>query len=294
MIKERQKKPDWLKVKLPSGDSYRHIKSQRVQLGLSTVCEQAQCPNLGECWESGTATFMLMGDICTRGCRFCSVQTAKTPPALDPDEPLKLAGTLRDLNLKYVVLTTVDRDDLPDQGAAHIRMCIEEVLRVKPGLIVEILMPDFQGKEGLIDEVALSGAQVVSHNVECIERQTSKIRDPRAGYRQSLNVLGYLKKEYPGLYTKSSLMVGWDETEQEILQTMQEIRYQGVDFLTIGQYLQPNKHKLPVEQYIHPDQFKSFEAKGLEMGFSYVASGPLVRSSYKAAEHYIRSMITSV
>jgi len=280
-----------LKVKLPTGENYRKIKSHSNQLGLATVCEEARCPNLGECWDTGTATFMLMGDTCTRGCRFCSVKTARLPPPLDTLEPEKLALTIKDLRLKYVVLTTVDRDDLEDQGAEHIRTCIESVFKAKPELIIEMLMPDFRGEPHLIDIVARSGAQVISHNVECVKRLSSKVRDPRAGYEQSLKVLRYLKQEHPNLYTKSSLMVGWDETEEEMLEAMQDIRDQGADFLTIGQYLQPNKFKLPVENYIHPDQFKIFEEKGLEMGFSYVASGPLVRSSYKAAEHYIHAMV---
>jgi lipoic acid synthetase len=293
-MNKRVRKPNWLKIKLPSGDAYQKIKSQRVQLGLSTVCEQGQCPNLGECWNLGTATFMLLGDFCTRACRFCSVKTAKNPPLPDIEEPYKLAKTIHQMHLKYAVLTTVDRDDLSDQGATHISHCIGKIIELNPKLIVEILMPDFQGQKTLIDEVARSGAQVISHNVECIPRLTSRVRDPRAGYQQSLQVLGYLKQKYPGLYTKSSLMLGWNETQEEVLETMLDIRQQGVDFLTIGQYLQPDKYKLPVENYIHPKQFDFFAKKGLELGFSHVASGPLVRSSYRAAEHYIQTVIRAV
>lgn len=291
---KRVPKPDWLKIKLPSGSNYKSIKNRQVQQGLATVCEEANCPNMGECWNSGTATFMLMGEVCTRGCRFCSVKTAKNPPPLDLDEPQKIAGTVTDLKLNYVVLTTVDRDDLPDQGANHIRLCVEEILKANPRVIVEILIPDFRGETDLLDIVAQSGAHVLSHNVECVERLTRKVRDPRAGYQQSLNVLRYLKEKYPRIYTKSSLMLGWDETEEEVLEAMQAIRDQKAEFLTLGQYLQPNRQKLPVEQYIHPDQFKKYETIGLEMGYQYVASGPLVRSSFRAGEHYMRAMIESV
>ncbi|MBU2515825.1 lipoyl synthase [bacterium] len=285
-------KPDWLRVKLPSGDNFRKIKSFHDQLGIKSVCKEANCPNRGECWNTGTASFMLMGDTCTRGCRFCAVKTSKNPPALDPSEPKKLAETLSNLNLNYVVLTTVDRDDLPDQGANHITRCIKEIKTRLPDLIIEALIPDFRGIPELLDIVSHSGAEVISHNIECTRTMTQKVRDPRAGYDQSLQVLHYIKSTYPELYTKSSLMLGFGEREDEILQTMQDLRDVNTDFLTLGQYLQPSRHKLPVEKYYHPDVFKQLGEKGRELGFEYVASGPLVRSSYKAAEHYLANKLS--
>lgn len=286
-----QPKPDWLRVRLPVGGNPIITQQKKLHTRLSTVCEEARCPNIGECWNSGTATFMLMGDTCTRGCRFCSVNTAKHPPALDSSEPENLAKTIKALNLKYIVLTTVDRDDLPDQGAEHIRRCIQAIKTAVPGILVEALIPDFQGDAKLIDCVTRSDADVIGHNVECVRRLTNTVRDPRAGYDQSLDVLRKLKSSRPSLYTKSSLMVGFGETDDEVLETMRDIRSTGAEFCTLGQYLQPDKTKLAVNVYIHPDKFKWYEKKGLEMGFDYVASGPLVRSSYQAGEHYIQSRL---
>ncbi len=290
-VHSKIKKPDWLKITIPSGESFKDIRQHRSSSGLATVCEEAKCPNIGDCWKSGTATFMLLGDVCTRACRFCSVKTAKHPSLPDVDEPTKLAEIIKSLKLKYVVLTTVDRDDLADQGAGHIKRCVEEILLQVSGIMVETLVPDFQGKTELIETVAYSGAQIIGHNLECVRRLTDTVRDPRASYRQSLFVLETLKKVHPGIHTKSSLMLGFGETRDEILEAMSDIKNAGVDFLTLGQYLQPNKKKLPVTEYIHPDQFKQLEQEGLAMGFDYVASGPLVRSSYKAAENYLRAKV---
>lgn len=273
-------------MKIPSGENYLTIKQHRKEGNLATVCEEARCPNMGECWKSGSATFMLMGDTCTRACRFCSVKTAKNPSQLDADEPFNLAKTLLELKLKYVVLTTVDRDDLEDQGAGHIRKCIEEIKKTTPHIIVEALIPDFRGDVDLIKEVLKSHPEVVGHNVECTEKLTRKVRDPRANYDQSLEVLKVIKGLEPDIYTKSSLMLGLGETDEEVIQAMRDIRNVDTDFLTLGQYLQPDKSKLPVEAYIHPDKFEWFKQQGLEMGFKYVSSGPLVRSSYQAAENY--------
>ena len=285
------KKPDWLKVKLPSGGNYLKIKEHRDAFHLHTICQEANCPNMGACWNAGTASFMLMGDTCTRGCRFCSVSTSKRPAPLNPEEPKNLTRTMLDLNLKYVVFTTVSRDDLPDQGANHIKKCVIEVLGALPELIVEILIPDFQGNTPLLDIVASSGAKVISHNLECTRSLTKRVRDPRSDFDQSLNVLRYLKKTYPHLYTKSSIMLGFGETEREVLEAMQDLRKIGTDFLTLGQYLQPDKHTLAVNEYVSPDKFDWYREKGLEMGFEYVASGPLVRSSYQAAEYYMSAKL---
>ncbi len=285
------KKPPWLKVPFPGGESYSWIKKRAANLNLSTVCEEANCPNIGECWNGGTATFMLMGDTCTRGCRFCSVKSAKNPGALDPEEPKKLAETVKNLALKYVVLTTVDRDDLPDQGASHIARCIRSTQRACPEMLIEMLMPDFQGKTELVQQVINARPAVLAHNLETVRSLTDRVRDSRASYDQSLDVLRYLKQQCPDGYTKSSLMLGVGESRKETLQAMKDLRDVGVDFLTIGQYLQPSKKHLKVEKFMHPDEFDELALQGDKMGFEYVASGPLVRSSYKAAEFYIERKI---
>jgi len=285
------KKPPWLKVPFPGGERYSWIKKRAANLNLSTVCEEANCPNIGECWNGGTATFMLMGDTCTRGCRFCSVKSAKNPGALDAEEPKKLAETVNNLALKYVVLTTVDRDDLPDQGASHIARCIRSTQRACPEMLIEMLMPDFQGKTELVQQVINARPAVLAHNLETVRSLTGKVRDSRASYDQSLDVLRYLKQQCPDGYTKSSLMLGVGESRTETLQAMKDLRDAGVDFLTIGQYLQPSKKHLKVEKFMHPDEFNELALQGDKMGFEYVASGPLVRSSYKAAEFYIERKI---
>ena len=285
------KKPPWLKVPFPGGERYSWIKKRAANLNLSTVCEEANCPNIGECWNGGTAAFMLMGDTCTRGCRFCSVKSAKNPGALDAEEPKKLAETVNNLALKYVVLTTVDRDDLPDQGASHIARCIRSTQRACPEMLIEMLMPDFQGKTELVQQVINARPAVLAHNLETVRSLTGKVRDSRASYDQSLDVLRYLKQQCPDGYTKSSLMLGVGESRTETLQAMKDLRDAGVDFLTIGQYLQPSKKHLKVEKFMHPDEFDELALQGDKMGFEYVASGPLVRSSYKAAEFYIERKI---
>tara|TARA_B100000408_G_scaffold116696_1_gene94577 strand:+ start:1640 stop:2539 length:900 start_codon:yes stop_codon:yes gene_type:complete len=289
--KHYSKKPPWLKVPFPGGDRYSWIKSRSTRLNLSTVCEEANCPNIGECWNGGTATFMLMGETCTRGCRFCAVKSAKYPPALDADEPSKLAGTIKKMNLNYVVLTTVNRDDLPDQGASHIARCIKATQRTSPRLLIEMLMPDFRGEKELVQQIIDASPAVLAHNLETVRRLTPEVRDYRADYDQSLEVLRYLKTNCPEGYTKSSLMLGLGESRREILQAMDDMRDAGVDFLTIGQYLQPTRKHLKVLKFLHPDEFNELGQIGDKMGFDYVASGPLVRSSYKAAEFYIERKI---
>lgn len=285
------KKPPWLKVPFPGGERYSWIKKRAANLNLSTVCEEANCPNIGECWNGGTATFMLMGDTCTRGCRFCSVKSAKNPEVLDAKEPKKLAETVKNLALKYVVLTTVNRDDLPDQGASHIARCIRSTQRACPEMLIEMLMPDFQGKIELVQQVINARPAVLAHNLETVRSLTDRVRDSRASYDQSLDVLRYLKQQCPDGYTKSSLMLGVGESRTETMQAMKDLRDVGVDFLTIGQYLQPSKKHLKVEKFMHPDEFDELALQGDKMGFEYVASGPLVRSSYKAAEFYIERKI---
>ncbi len=281
------RKPPWLKVRAPGGERYTHIKSRARQLKLHTVCEEARCPNIGECWGGGTATFMVMGGICTRGCRFCAVNTRRSGMPLDPDEPRNLAEAIAELELDYVVITSVDRDDLPDQGAGHFAACITEIRAAAPRTLIEVLIPDFCGRTELLAVVSDARADVTAHNIECVRRLTKRIRDPRAGYDQSLAVLADLKEQVPDRLTKSSIMVGVGETEEEVLETMGDLRAVGCDFLTIGQYLQPSSRHLPLVEYITPAQFDRYREVGEQLGFSYVASGPLVRSSYKAGEFFI-------
>lgn len=285
------RKPRWLKAVIPSGEKYHFIKQKRKSLNLATVCEEAKCPNIGECWSSGTATFMVMGDTCTRGCSFCSVMTKKYPKPLDPLEPLKLGETLTEMKLDYVVITTVDRDDLIDQGARHIRDCIEKVQELNPEMLIEILMPDFRGDLELVDEIIYANPAVMAHNIETVSRLTPSVRDKRAGYKQSLKVLEYIKNKNSAYYTKSSIMLGFGEEQAEVLETMRDLRSVGVDFFTLGQYLRPTNHQLKVTHYVPPASFDFYRDEGLAMGFRYVASGPLVRSSYKAAEFFIKSVV---
>jgi lipoyl synthase len=281
------RKPDWLKVKVPQGERFNWIRERARTLNLHTVCEEARCPNIGECWQGGTATFMLMGDTCTRGCRFCSVKTARHPAALDAEEPVHIAETVRAMALDYVVLTSVNRDDLPDQGAGHFAETIRRTQLASPDLLIEVLIPDFQGQPELIDRIIAARPAVIAHNVETVERLQSVVRDPRANFAQSLAVLDHVKRSGAGIRTKSSLMLGVGEREAEVLDAMRALRAIDVDFLTLGQYLQPDRRKLKVESFVHPEVFARLEQAGLEMGFGYVAAGPLVRSSYRAAEFYI-------
>lgn len=284
-------KPEWLKIRPPGGDNYLQIKSLLKTLKLNTVCEEARCPNVAECWGGGTATVMLMGDTCTRGCKFCHVKTGNPKGVLDPHEPFNVAYAIGQLKLRYVVLTSVDRDDLPDGGADHFARTVEEIKKASPDTLVEVLIPDFQGDTKAIDRVIASGADVIAHNVETVERLTKKVRDGRCGYEQSLSVLKYIKETAPQIYTKTSLMVGLGETKEEMVAAMAAIRHVGVQILTIGQYLRPTTWHLPVEEYVHPTVFKEYETIGLEKGFMCVPSGPLVRSSYRAAEKFLEGRI---
>lgn len=287
----RTAKPPWLKVRLPGSPRYHQIKGRARELALSTVCEEARCPNIGECWAAGTATFMVMGDTCTRGCRFCAVNTAKRPAPLDPEEPANVARAIAEMDLDFVVITSVDRDDIEDGGAAHFAACIQQTRRQAPRTMVEVLIPDFQGDLGPLMTVVLARPDVIAHNIECVERLTGKVRDPRAGYAQSLDVLRHIKELEPNGFTKSSIMVGVGETPAEVERAMRDLRDVGCDFLTIGQYLRPTRKHLEVEDFVHPDQFEAYRVLGEELGFGYVASGPLVRSSYKAGEFFIRDFV---
>ncbi|XP_061401784.1 lipoyl synthase, mitochondrial [Musca vetustissima] len=293
---ERLRLPPWLKTPIPVGKNFAKIKAQLRELKLATVCEEARCPNIGECWGGGehgtqTATIMLMGDTCTRGCRFCSVKTARNPPPLDALEPVNVAKAVASWGLDYIVLTSVDRDDLPDGGSKHIAETVREIKQRNPNIFVECLVPDFRGDLQCVETIAKSGLDVYAHNIETVEKLTPFVRDRRADYRQTLKVLTEAKKFNPKLLTKSSIMLGLGETDQEVEQTMRDLREADVDCLTLGQYMQPTKKHLKVIEYVTPEKFKSWELRGKELGFLYTASGPLVRSSYKAGEFLITSIL---
>lgn len=285
-----QPKPGWIKVRPPGGPAYNRISKLLQDRNLHTVCEEARCPNVAECWGGGTATLMLMGDTCTRGCRFCAV-TSGIPTALDANEPQKAAETVRLMELRYVVLTSVDRDDLPDGGAAHFAATIREIHRDSPEVLVEALIPDFQGDIGALSVVTSSEPEVLAHNLETVERLTPTVRDRRATYSQSLTVLSNMKKLRPSQWTKTSIMLGLGEREEELRTAFADLRDVGVDFLTLGQYLQPTSKHMKVLEFISPERFKELEEMALGFGFRYVASGPLVRSSYRAGEFYIKSLV---
>ena len=277
------RKPDWLKIKIPSGKQYIGVKEIVEQKKLHTICTSGHCPNMEECWGRGTATLMILGDICTRACSFCNVKTGRPLPA-DWKEPQRVAESVKSMKLKHAVLTSVDRDDLKDGGAEIWALTIRKIKETSPGTTIETLIPDFDGKEELIQKVIDAGPEVISHNLETIRRITPWTRS-RAKYDRSLKVLEYIAKS--GTVAKSGIMVGLGEKPEEVLELMDDLRNVGVTVLTIGQYLQPTKKHLPVKEYVHPDQFKAYEKAGLEKGFSFVESGPLVRSSYHAEKHVV-------
>ncbi len=289
------RKPEWLKIRPPGGESYLQIKELLRERRLHTVCEEARCPNVAECWASGTATFMLGGDTCTRACRFCAVKTARKPPALDPEEPFLIAESIATLGLHYVVLTSVDRDDLEDGGAGHFSATIREIKRLDPKIIVEALVPDFRGDVEAIQTLVDSKLDVYAHNIETVARLQYRVRDPRANYEQSLITLriakNYARLAGHPLYTKSAIMLGLGEREEELEQAFADLRVHEVDILTLGQYLRPSLQHLPVEKYVSPDEFKVLEKQAQANGFLYVASGPMVRSSYRAGEFFVQGMI---
>jgi lipoic acid synthetase len=280
---------EWLKIRPPAGQNYLRIKETLRRHGLHTVCEEAHCPNVHECWGGGTATIMLMGSVCTRGCRFCAVTSGHPKGYLDPLEPWKVAQVVSEWGLDYIVLTSVARDDLPDGGAEHFAKTIRAIKQKTPRTLVEVLIPDFRGDINALKTVVEAQPEVIGHNIETVERLTPRVRDRRASYRQSLAVLENVKKLDPTRYTKSSIMVGLGETDEEILQTMRDLRAVGVDILTIGQYLRPSPRHLEVVEYVHPQKFAQWKEIGEALGFRYVASGPLVRSSYRAGEFFIKS-----
>ncbi len=286
------RKPEWLKSRLPEFDAYRHLRKILRSHHLFTVCEEARCPNMGECWGTGTATFLIMGDTCTRGCRFCAVKTRKVGQPLDVDEPENVAKAALEMGLRYVVLTSVDRDDLSDGGAEHFARTIRAIFqRSEKRLLVEVLTPDFQGKKDLLKIVLDEHPTVFAHNVETVRRLTPFVRDRRCDYGRSLDVLRWAKELDPNVITKSSLMLGLGEEEEDILQTMDDLRAVGVDILTLGQYLQPTKKHLPVKRYYSPDEFARFARIGRKKGFLSVPSGPLVRTSYRAGEIFVQDLV---
>jgi lipoic acid synthetase len=291
-------KPDWLKVPLPAGKTVATLEKTLRERNLHTVCEEAKCPNMGECWASGTATFMVLGDTCTRGCRFCAVKTHSQGTPVDADEPEKVAEACGAMGLKYVVLTMVDRDDLPDGGASHVAATIRAIKRRSPEMLVEALVGDWLAgpqqkvsSEQMVAAVLEAGPDVYAHNVETVLRLTPRVRDHRCSYARSLATLRLAKQLRPDVVTKSSLMLGLGESEREVEQAIDDLREYGVDVVTFGQYLRPTLLHLPVREHVTPARFKALEERALTKGFLYVAAGPLVRSSYKAAEFYLAGMI---
>lgn len=284
-------RPEWLKVRPPGGETYGELKSSLRELKLHTVCEEAHCPNVAECWGGGTATIMLLGDVCTRGCRFCAVKTGNPAGVVDEDEPLRVAQAISRWGLRYVVLTMVNRDDLPDGGAGVVARTVEELHRLSPELLVEVLVGDFQGDEGAVAVVLESRPDVFAHNVETVSRLTPTVRDRRATYEQSLGVLRAAKRIAPTMVTKSSVMLGHGETDDEVRQTLRDLRERSVDVVTLGQYLRPSPWHLPVQAYVSPAKYDAWRQEALDMGFLYCASGPLVRSSYRAGEFFVEALL---
>jgi lipoic acid synthetase len=281
---ETLRKPPWLRAKAPSGAGFQSVRSLVREHRLATVCEEAKCPNIGECWNAGTATLMLMGAVCTRACRFCSVDTGNPHGWLDAEEPQNAARTVELMQLKYVVLTSVDRDDLADGGAGHYAACVRAIKTRTPATAVEALTPDFRGVLADVETVVDSGLEVFAQNIETVERLTHPVRDPRAGYRQTLAVLAHAKAHRAQVLTKSSLMLGLGETDAEIAATLADLRAAGVDIVTLGQYLRPTLNHLAVERFVAPEQFDHYRAQALGLGFLECVSGPLVRSSYRAEQ----------
>ena len=281
LINEKTRKPKWLKVKLPTASAFKKVRSIVKDNSLHTICESGNCPNIGECWGEGTATFMILGNICTRSCGFCNVATGR-PLAVDMQEPTNIANSVKLMDVKHAVITSVDRDDLKDGGSSIWEETVNKVREVNPNTTMETLIPDFKGRKEDIQRIINVAPEVVSHNMETVERLTKKVRI-QAKYQRSLDTLRILNEG--GLRTKSGIMLGLGETDEEVIQTMKDLRKVGVSVMTIGQYLQPTKRHLPVVEYVHPDKFKMFEKLGLDQGFRIVESGPLVRSSYHAERH---------
>ena len=276
-------RPSWLKMKIPSGENYVKVRKTLQKYNLHTVCEEASCPNVSECWGVGTATIMIMGDVCSRGCKFCNVETGK-PFELDSEEPQHVAEAIKEWSLRYVVITSVCRDDLPDEGSEHFARTIQCIKSECPNTVVESLIPDFSGNEKFIETIVKAKPNVIGHNVETVKRLSSSIRDLRANYKQSLKVLKYVKELDSNIFTKSSLMLGLGESEEEILQTVQELRDVDVDIITLGQYLQPTLSHLSVKEFVTPEKFYQLKLDLKKFGFLHVESGPFVRSSFRASD----------
>ena len=285
-------KPAWLKVRAPGGEKYTELKSTFRKLDLHTVCEEARCPNVGECWSEGTATVMLLGDTCTRGCRFCAVTTGNPRGAVDVREPEHVARALSTMRLQYVVLTMVDRDDLLDGGAGHVARTVTRLKELRPDMLVETLLGDFMGNLDYVDITVDAKPDVWAHNIEVPRRLQRVIRDVRCSYERSIGVLKRAKERDPSRITKSSIMVGIGETDEEIFETLADLRAAGVDLVTLGQYLRPTPKHAAVDRFVTPEQFESYATHARALGFAYAASGPLVRSSYKAAEVFVRSVLS--
>ncbi|HJL14384.1 MAG TPA: lipoyl synthase [Sandaracinaceae bacterium LLY-WYZ-13_1] len=288
----KKRKPEWLKVRLPGGERYQRLKETFRRLDLHTVCEEARCPNVGECWGEGTATLMILGETCTRGCRFCAVNTGDPGGLVDPREPENVGRALSELDLAYVVLTMVDRDDLLDGGAQHVAQTVRRIKHYSPEMLVETLVGDFAGVRRDVETTVREGRpDVFAHNVEVVPGLQRKMRDARCSWERSMDVLRWAKEAGANV-TKSSLMVGCGETEDEVYEAMAGLREADVDVVTLGQYLRPSKKHAPVERFVEPAEFDRYRERGLEMGFRYVASGPLVRSSYRAAEAFLKGILT--
>jgi len=290
-LRQRGPKPAWLKVPLPGGEGYARLKALTRDLGLHTVCEEARCPNVGECWkgDQATLTLMVLGDECTRRCRFCAVRTVERAAAPDPAEPHNVGRAVAALNLGYVVITSVDRDDLADGGAGHYAQCVRAVRAQAPRTVVETLIPDYQGEQ--LATLVAARPDVLAHNVEVVSRLQRRVRDPRCSFERSLETLRGARRFAPEVFTKSSIMLGLGESEAEVLEAMQALRAADVDFLTLGQYLRPTVAHAPVREYVAPERFEALRVEGLALGFKYVAAGPLVRSSYKAGEHFAARLV---
>jgi lipoyl synthase len=276
-----QRKPEWLKIKLPKGTNFTQVKRIVARYNLHTICTSGKCPNMGECWAAGTATLMILGEICTRSCKFCATQTGKPLP-VDTSEPINVAKSIKIMGLKHAVITSVDRDDLPDKGVGHWAKTIKEIKKMNPGITMEVLIPDFDGDPELIKLIVNANPDIISHNLETVRRLTPLVRS-RAKYDLSLRVLKSIAEA--GIVSKSGIMVGLGETREEVVETMDDLLSVGCQIFTIGQYLQPTKSHLPVEEYVHPDVFEEYRKIGLEKGFRIVESAPLVRSSYHAERH---------
>ncbi|KAA8499562.1 Lipoyl synthase, apicoplast [Porphyridium purpureum] len=297
------RRPNWFHVPAPQRSThgkstanpkthFDEVEQSLRELNLHTVCEEAQCPNIGECWNGGTATIMVLGDTCTRGCRFCAVSTSASPPPPDANEPFNTALAISSWKgISYIVLTSVDRDDLPDGGAGHFAQTVKYIKTLKPEMLVECLVSDFQGSQDAVCTLAQCGLDVYAHNIETVRRLQPFVRDRRAGYDQSLRVLQMAKEAKPELFTKTSIMLGLGETDAEVLETLQDLEQHNVDVVTFGQYLRPTERHLSVVNYVHPDKFKYWQDVAESMGFKYVASGPMIRSSYKAGEYFLDHMI---